>query len=166
MPQGVPRCGHAAVCTWGILGKQQLLPAFPIGKSRTPFCRRSIYPGEGFSPKDIHLWACRHFIKQICWHIDRKAQPRPWCHSAYWTLAKHLQHSGMGIGHECSSWCHMYLPEEGWILCLWGGPSLNSTFLTLLSSVAVVAFTSFAYTHLSFSAIALFLSSYFFSLKH
>ena len=161
MPQGVARWGHAMACTTRSPWKtSNYFQYFKASKPRTVSCRRSIYTVEGFSPKDIHLGACHHFLKQICWHIGREAQPRPWCCSAHQTLANHLQHSGMGLRHKHSSWCNSYLSEKCWIPCLQGGPNLNSTFPTLFSSVAVTLLHF--HISLALSTITFFLPSHVF----
>lgn len=67
MPQGVPMWGHTMVCTTRCPWKTNCyFQHFKVSKTRRPSCRRSIYLGEGFSSKDIHLGACHHFVKQIC----------------------------------------------------------------------------------------------------
>lgn len=145
-PQGVPRWGHARACTTRCPWKtSNYFQHFKASKTRTPFWRRSIYPWEDFSIQDIQLGACHHFLKQVCWH--REAQPRPWCCSSYQALVKHsTQAWGVGtmliLMQPVPPWKH-------WILCLWGGHSLDSIFPTLFSSVAVQGFASSAFSHLS-----------------
>lgn len=163
MPQGVPRWGHATACTTRCPWKtSSYFQHFKVSKTRTPSCRRSTYPGEDFSPKDTHLGACHHFVKQICWHIDREAQPRPWCSSAYRTLAKNLERSGTSVHPDatCTSlrnagsfasevvqdWIQHFLPSSAqWLL--WLLPLLHFHISLAVSTITFFLPHMFFQTH-------------------
>lgn len=51
MPQGVPRCGHAAVCTWGILGKAAATSSISNRQKQNTLLQEEYLPRGRFLPK-------------------------------------------------------------------------------------------------------------------
>lgn len=157
-PRGVPRWGHATACTTRCPWKtSNYFQHFKASKTRTPSWRRSIYPWEGFSTKDIQLGACHHFLKQVCW--QREAQPRPWCRSAYQALAKHSTEAwGAGTSVHPDATCTS-LGTLDPLPLRWAQPGFNLSYPLQFSGCSGV------YLFCIFTSLLLSLQLYFSSFK-